>query len=619
MMAADLIANRYRIIREIARSNDVVYEALDTTVGRRVAIKELLIPPNLTGQARRDRIERFNREARAAGKLSHPNIVTVYDFGEQNGRHYIVMEYLEGITLRDALQTRGALPIEEAVDIAAKVLAGLAHAHSHQVVHRDVKPDNIHLQPDGGVKLADFGIARIMEEASLTGEGQIFGTPSYMSPEQIEGRSVDHRTDIFSMGVVLYEMLAGRKPFQGDSVVSITYAIMHNQPNPLIGVPRAIEDVVFQALNKNPELRFQTADAMRAALLAAMRAPDAPSWLPAQHRPLTGQPLSPGPFGAGLPSPQMPPGPLVAGPPPVQAPPGSAPPIFVGVPPPAQTNWPTSLPPAGGQVPPGTATNVPAGSTVAGPFATWGPQGPSVGPSLPPPVVGVPRSTGLSPGVRSCLMVLAATVLISGAILGLVLLFLKAYEEQTSNAAVVWASRLNEEGRQLYQDGDLEGAAAKFAEAMRAAPETEAANIARQNLANTYNQLGLQAYDRQDFDTAERYWSRTLQIDPENMDAKDNLGRLHQRSSTLPSRLPNEFGSSIPQSSGDRPFSSLMPREQEAQRFINEGMDAYHRGDISTARDDWQRAVEAAPGTDAALKAQDLLDRTASTPGFEGD
>jgi len=184
---------------------------------------------------------------------------------------------------------------------------------------------------------------------------------------------------------------------------------------------------------------------------------------------------------------------------------------------------------------------------------------------------------------------------------------------------VVWASRLNEEGRQLYQDGDLEGAAAKFAEAMRAAPDTEAANIARQNLANTYNQLGLQAYDRQDFDTAERYWSRTLQIDPENMDAKDNLGRLHQRSSTLPSRLPNEFGSSIPQSSGDRPFSSLMPREQEAQRFLNEGIDAYRRGDISTARDDWQRAVEAAPGTDAALKAQDLLDRTASTPGFEGD
>ncbi|MCX6362513.1 MAG: serine/threonine-protein kinase, partial [Armatimonadetes bacterium] len=159
-MSTDSIAGKYRIVREIARSNDVVYEAIDVAMGRRLAIKELLIPPNLQGAARRERIERFNREARAAGKLSHPCIVTVYDFGEDAGRYFIAMEYLEGGTLRDALQMRGALPLREAVDIACQVLSALAHAHGHNVVHRDVKPDNIHLQPDGYPKLTDFGIAR---------------------------------------------------------------------------------------------------------------------------------------------------------------------------------------------------------------------------------------------------------------------------------------------------------------------------------------------------------------------------------------------------------------------------------------------------------------------------
>src|SRR5437016_11841943 len=129
-MPTDLIANKYKIVREIARSNDIVYEAIDTTMGRRIAVKELNLAQNLTGQGRRERIERFNREARAAGKLAHPNIVTVYDYGEDNGRYFIAMEYLEGGTLRDMLQTRGALPVNEAVDIASQVLSALSHAHA---------------------------------------------------------------------------------------------------------------------------------------------------------------------------------------------------------------------------------------------------------------------------------------------------------------------------------------------------------------------------------------------------------------------------------------------------------------------------------------------------------
>src|SRR5215468_1401861 len=160
-MSTDIIANRYRIVREIARSNDVVYEAIDQSMGRRLAVKELSLPPNLTGQAKRERIERFNREARAAGKLSHPNIVTVYAFGDHDGRHFIAMEYLEGQTLRDVLQARGAVSLQEALEIIAQVLSGLAHAHSRKVVHRDIKPDNIQILPGGQIKLTDFGIARL--------------------------------------------------------------------------------------------------------------------------------------------------------------------------------------------------------------------------------------------------------------------------------------------------------------------------------------------------------------------------------------------------------------------------------------------------------------------------
>ncbi|MCS7309411.1 MAG: serine/threonine protein kinase, partial [Armatimonadetes bacterium] len=200
---------KYQIVREIARSNDIVWEAVDPELGRRVAIKELNLPEGVTEAQRQERIQRFLREAKAAGRLSHPNIVTIHEVGVDNGRHYIVMEYLEGENLRERLQRQGAIPLKEAVDIALQVLGALEHAHRMGVVHRDIKPENIHLLPDGLVKLTDFGIARIVFEPNITLDGQIFGTPSYMSPEQIEGKEIDPRTDIFSLGVVLYEMLTG--------------------------------------------------------------------------------------------------------------------------------------------------------------------------------------------------------------------------------------------------------------------------------------------------------------------------------------------------------------------------------------------------------------------------
>jgi serine/threonine protein kinase len=261
---------RYQIIREIARSNDIVYEAHDPQTGRRIAIKELAIPPGLVGQARRERIERFRREGRAAGALSpHPHIVTIFDVDNEGDRYFIAMEYLEGQPLRDVLQMEGPLPVERARQIALQVCEGLHHAHARGVIHRDIKPDNIHILPGDVVKLTDFGIARIAADPSITSDGQVFGTPSYMSPEQIAGKPLDARTDIYSLGVTLYEMLAGRKPFTGDSVVTITYNIINQEPPPLVGVPLEVQQVVLRAMAKEPEARFPSAAALRDALANA--------------------------------------------------------------------------------------------------------------------------------------------------------------------------------------------------------------------------------------------------------------------------------------------------------------------------------------------------------------
>lgn len=250
---------RYQIIREIARSNDIVYEAIDTSINRRVALKELLLPPNLVGAQKRERVERFYREARAAGSLSHPNIVTIFEAGEDHGRHFIAMEYLEGKTLRDILDIEGSLPVERVVEITAQVCDGLAYAHLKGIVHRDIKPDNVQILPSGSVKITDFGIARIMEEPTLTADGQVFGTPSYMSPEQVAGKTLDRRTDIFSLGVMLFEMLAGRKPFTGDTIVTITYNIMNQEVTIPPSVPVYMERVIKRCIAKDPELRYTSA------------------------------------------------------------------------------------------------------------------------------------------------------------------------------------------------------------------------------------------------------------------------------------------------------------------------------------------------------------------------
>lgn len=251
---------KYQIIREIARSNDIVYEAIDPTINRRIALKELCMPPNLTGEARRERIERFWREGKAAGRLTHPSIVTIYEVGKDGDRCFIAMEYLEGQTLRDYMKSCGKLSIKDAVSYASQLCSALAYAHANGIIHRDLKPENVQVIPGNYVKLTDFGIARIMNEPGITQSGQVFGTPSYMSPEQVAGKHLDNRSDIFSLGVLLYEMVTGQKPFTGDSLVTITYNVMNFQPADPVGVPPFILHAIKKAMAKQPDERYQNAE-----------------------------------------------------------------------------------------------------------------------------------------------------------------------------------------------------------------------------------------------------------------------------------------------------------------------------------------------------------------------
>jgi eukaryotic-like serine/threonine-protein kinase len=249
-----------------------VYRARDTRLGRDVAIKVVAEALGADGPL----LERFDREARLAGALNHPNVVALYDVGLQDGKPYFVTELLQGETLRERL-AKGPVPLATALEWAAQMAQGLAAAHERSIVHRDLKPENVFITKDGHVKLLDFGIAKLVEavhaEASRdfmeetvspsgghTATGMVLGTPGYMSPEQIRGDPVDARTDFFSLGAVLYEMLCGRRAFQAGTVVESGYAILHSEPEPLpTTVPALLAQVVRRCMEKDPARRFQSA------------------------------------------------------------------------------------------------------------------------------------------------------------------------------------------------------------------------------------------------------------------------------------------------------------------------------------------------------------------------
>ncbi len=269
--------SHYRILERLGGGGmGVVYKAEDTRLGRQVALK--FLPDELSED--RHAIERFQREARAASALNHPNICTIYDIGEHDGQQFLAMELLDGEPLAVKL-VRGSLPCAEAVQIMLAILAALEALHRRGFVHRDLKPSNVFLTPHG-VKLLDFGLARPIPtggggatETCLTLPGTVMGTPDYMAPEQVLGQTVDARADLFAAASLLFEMLCGKPPFAGDSVVRVLHAIIAEQPPALGGSPVivAVDQVIHRALSKSPEDRYQTADAMaqdlRVALLVA--------------------------------------------------------------------------------------------------------------------------------------------------------------------------------------------------------------------------------------------------------------------------------------------------------------------------------------------------------------
>ncbi len=259
---------RYRIRQEIGRGfSSIVYEALDTVRERTVALKVLTLGQTLSDERRQDMAERFLREARAISALSHPGIVSVYEVGQAgDGRHFIAMELLAGECLRARLDREAPLPPEDAVPIALQVADALEYAHSRGIVHRDIKPDNIYVLPDGRVKLMDFGVAHILTEGALTQTGTVVGSPAYMSPEQISGLPLSGSSDVFSLGVTLTEMLTGHKPFDAPSIPAVMNRILHRPPQ-IDGVqPRALRKVVEKALAKSQAARFLTASAFADAL-----------------------------------------------------------------------------------------------------------------------------------------------------------------------------------------------------------------------------------------------------------------------------------------------------------------------------------------------------------------
>ena len=256
---------RYELIQKIARGGMAeVYMAKDQLLDRPVALKVLF--PELSVNV--SFVERFRREAQAAANLSHPNIVSVFDWGEADNTYFIVMELVEGVTLASLIKESGRLDPQKAASIAADVAASLSFAHKHGVIHRDVKPSNVLLTEDGQVKVTDFGIARAATaDGDLTQTGAVMGTATYIPPEQAQGLVVDGRSDVYSLGVVLYEMLVGRVPFFGDSPLAIAYKhVREEPPHPRTlapEIPEALEAVVLKAMAKDPGLRYQSAMEMR--------------------------------------------------------------------------------------------------------------------------------------------------------------------------------------------------------------------------------------------------------------------------------------------------------------------------------------------------------------------
>jgi tRNA A-37 threonylcarbamoyl transferase component Bud32 len=309
--AGRLLADRYRLEELVASGGMAqVWQGTDEVLRRKVAVK--LLHPHLAADG--SFVVRFRKEAVAAARLAHPGIVSIYDTCSEAGTEAIVMELVPGQTLRQRLDDDTPIDPWQAAGLAAQVAEALEAAHRAGLVHRDIKPANVLLAGDGRVKVADFGIAKAVEEADLTQPGLMVGTAKYVAPEQVEGKPVDARTDIYSLGVVLYEMLCGRPPFEADGEAATALARLQREPlrprQVRPGVPKALEEVVCRAMARDPDQRYETAADLRAALLAAGAAPS-------PEADLTGTHVATAPAAAPPRAPGAPPDPV---PPPERAP-----------------------------------------------------------------------------------------------------------------------------------------------------------------------------------------------------------------------------------------------------------------------------------------------------------
>jgi serine/threonine protein kinase len=506
MSSTSQTLGRYQIIREIARSNDVVYEGYDPVMNRRVAIKELIFPAGGSESQREERLKRFYREAKAAGSLVHPNIVTIFEVGEDQGRHYIAMEYLEGRSLRERLDAEGAIPLQEGVEIMLQVLEALQFAHQKGVIHRDIKPGNIQPLSSGRVVITDFGIARLTFEQSITMDGQVFGTPSYMSPEQVIGKDLDARTDLFSCGIVLYEMLTGSKPFQGDNVVTITHNICNADPPSPPGVPYPVEMVIRKALERSVALRYGSASEMASALKQAVRESQSMSpgaqygpspYLPQGHIPgLTPAPPQPDPYGGQT----------------VSGQPHSAGGQFTQTPPPYTGPMP---PPYTGPVPPPVGGSTPGHTPLLAPL--W----------LPPP----PPRPLLSPRTKQMIGAVLVTFVVGSAIVTLgfagFVAVNKWYETQLAKENDArYAASLSE--AQAVAEENPEMAIQMMWQLEEKLTTEEYRHKVRLNRAVFYEKAGKRYMDAGQYAEAEEMFRSAANDDDQNPAYLTDLGQLYE-------------------------------------------------------------------------------------------
>ncbi|HXY41623.1 MAG TPA: serine/threonine-protein kinase, partial [Vicinamibacteria bacterium] len=574
-----------------------VFKALDPVLNRHVALKTMMVGAGFGEEA----FDRFRREAQAAALLNHPNIVTIHAFGreQQEGLYYIAMELLEGEDLRQALDHGRSFSLEEKLSIVDGVLAALEYSHAKGVVHRDIKPANIHLVPGGLVKLMDFGLAR-MSTSELTQDGVVLGTPNYMSPEQALGARVDGRSDLFSAGVVLYELLTGHKPFESESTPSVLYQVVHTEPPPLRrwapDTPDLLTALVDRALRKDRERRFSSATEMRAALQAARPAAGA---TPALGVPklLTPPPLPLRPDGAPSHSVRM----------------AGVPPVLLR--PPA-----TPLPPAAAAPPlaisildidgPVAAGAAPAAATVMTAAADPARDEPPVTPTAAPAPATLPASEPRRRHGRPVRLLAAGAVVIlvvAAAVLWWPRTTLPpplapAPAEQAMRHVLV--NTQAQLARRELEDKDYAAAAQQAESALRLSPShPEAARVlaeARERAAELETAVAAARalVDRGDTAGASRQLSRVLELDPRHPAAAELSARLNSAFAAEAKQAAEAMGTAQARAqsagaSGSDEFAAASEAARAASALAEGGEFAEATRSYLQARDGFDRARRA--------------------------